>query len=129
MTTAMLAGNRKPATDRQRFERAISRLWGLGIVALGPVDAPPERAHVALSERVAGRFPDGMGSYLFWTAADASGFDQHGRLSRALTLHCSSGEVVRTAVAVLQDCGVDAAAPPAPATVVVFPSETGREGG
>ena len=128
MTTAVLAGNRKTATDRQRFERSIGAMWNLGIVALGPMDAPPERAHEVLGERVARKFPDGMGSYLFWTTDGAGAFDQHGCLTANLTIHCSSGEVARTAVAIFQDHGVDAAAPPAPATVVIFPSATGPEG-
>ena len=127
MNEAILAGSRDSATDRRRFERAVGALWALGIVALGPMGSGSDRAHEALRERVTRKFPGGMGSYLFWTAGDARAFDARGRLTGSLTLHCSSDEVAESAVAVLQDHGVDAAAPPEPATVVIFPSAIARK--
>lgn len=115
------------ASDRARFEGAITELWEVGIVALGPINSSVERAHEALREHVERRFPGGMGSYLFWAGADARAFSRDGSLSRPLTLHCSSDEVAQTAVALLQKHGADAAAPPQPATVIVFPSALARE--
>lgn len=122
MSGTMELRHTQTGSDRRRFERAITELWELGIVALGPMNVNLDRAHEILSDQVERRFPGGMGSYLFWTASDARAFRRDGSLTRPLTLHCSSDEVAGTAVALLQDHGADAAAPPAPATVVVFPS-------
>ena len=114
--TAKPAGN-----DRGRFDSAIGELWEIGVVSLGPLNSSVERSHEVLRAHVDRRFPGGMGSYLFWTAADSRAFDRDGSLGRTLTLHCSSHEVAATAVALLQRHGVDAAAAPQPGTVAVFP--------
>jgi len=114
-------------SDRERFRVAIESLWDVGIVALGPINDGAERARDALGGYVERRFPGGMGSYLFWTGEGARAFRRDGSLAEPLTLHCSSDEVASTAVALLQDHGVDAAAPPEPATVIVFPSALARE--
>lgn len=125
---AMAVTSQPKGSDRERFRVAIESLWNVGIVALGPINDGVERAHAALGDYVERRFPGGMGSYLFWTGESARAFRRDGSLADAITLHCSSDEVASTAVALLQDHGVDAAAPPEPATVIVFPSALAREG-
>lgn len=122
-----LAAPTAPSSDRHRFQAAVDELWEVGIVALGPIRTSLARAHEALADHVKSRFPGGMGSYLFWTSSDARAFAHKGSLSGPLTLHCSSDEVAATAVAILQSHGVDAAAPPEPASVIVFPSAIARE--
>lgn len=125
---AMTLTSQPRGSDRERFRNAIESLWEVGIVALGPINDGVDRAHDALGDYVERRFPGGMGSYLFWTGEGARAFRRDGSLSETVTLHCSSDEVAATAVAMLQECGVDAAAPPEPATVIVFPSALAREG-
>jgi len=128
MSRGILAEKASPASDRRRFQRAVGALWELGIVALGPIRADAARSHEILRDHVARNFPGGTGSYLFWTAADERAFGRKGMLAGTLTIHCSGREVADAAVSVFQDHGVDAALPPAPDTVLVFPPAIGPRG-
>ncbi len=109
-------------TDGERLGAAIDRLWAASIVALGPIDAPPERAREIVRRHVEKRFPGGLGSFLFWTTDDAGAFDGCGRLVRPMTLHCSGEEVVVTALAAAQGAGLEAAVAPEPDSVRILPA-------
>ena len=121
MKLVMPVSRKTRPADRRRFDAAVAALWEMGIVALGPLGAKPDRAHEILRRRVEDEFPGGMGSYLFWTSGDARAFGRDGSLVAPLTLYCSDAEVVEAAVAVLQDHGIDAAAAPEPDSIAVFP--------
>ena len=109
-------------SDGERLAAAIDWLWAASVVALGPIDAAPERARKIVSRHVEKHFPGGLGSFLFWTADDARAFNSRGRLVRPMTLHCSSEEVVVTALAAAREAGLEAAIAPEPDSVRILPA-------
>lgn len=76
------------ATHRARLELAFAVLRRYGIAAVPAVDEDPGSAHRHLAAAVARVFPDGAGSYVFWTADDdARCLDGAGDLAADLPLH------------------------------------------
>ena len=118
----LVSPTRPHPTDGDRLSRAIDTLWAASIVALGPIDAEPDRAREIVSRHVERRFPGGLGSFLFWTAGDARAFNARGRLVRPMTLHCSGDEVIVTALAAAREAGLEAAIAPEPDSVRIFPA-------
>lgn len=108
-------------TDGERLAAAIDWLWAASIVALGPIDASPDRAREIICRHVEKHFPGGMGSFLFWTSDDAHAFNGLGRLVRPMTLHCSGEEVVVAALAAAREAGLEAAVAPEPDSVRILP--------
>lgn len=107
------------ATAGTRLLQACARLRGLGILAAGEVAGDPAATRQRLSDALLARFPAASGALLFWPEVGA--VDDHGRLVRPVTLHCSDPGVVRAARAALAEQGLPAHEGPDPLTLCVAP--------
>jgi hypothetical protein len=92
--------------DRDRLALAFAELNRHGILARPAIATTAEQGHALLRAELAARNPHGLGSYVFFTLADAQRFDATGDLT-ALPLHCSNEGVARAVEAVCPGARVD----------------------
>jgi hypothetical protein len=97
-------------SDRDRLLLAFANLASYGIATRDAYGEHATEAHAAIAADLRLRHPNGLGTYVFWTAPDdAASFDEYGRLTDELPLHIGgkgTAEAVRTALAL---AGVDLA--------------------
>jgi hypothetical protein len=108
---------------RLRLLRAFAVLADHGIAAHPGVDAAPDDARRTLRSAILAEFPDALGCYIFWTAADEPAFAADGTLLRPLVLHHSGADVARAARAALGDQGLRARDGTDPTTLCVHPAD------
>ena len=106
-------------SQRDRLLLAFADLAGYGIAAHESLAAPPDEAHAALRAELAARHPQGLGSYVFWTAIDDARFDIDGELTAPLPLHVSAEEVAAAALAAGRSHGLSIV-PAMPSGPVLF---------
>ncbi len=87
--------------DRECLQRAFATLREYGVEAWSSTGQQPAGTRETLRRAILSRFPDAVGSYIFWTAVDDACFNAEGFLQRPLTLHYSGEETARTAMAVI----------------------------
>jgi hypothetical protein len=78
---------------REALAEIFRDLERYGIAAHPEVPSHPARARALIRDAILASFPDAIGSYVFWTAADAAAFADDGRLTAPLTLHHSGPDV------------------------------------
>jgi hypothetical protein len=93
-------------SQRDRLLLTFAELAGYGIAAHESLAAGPDEAHAALRAELTARHPDGLGSYVFWTARDDSRFDVDGQLTSPLAVHVSAEEVAVAALAAGRSYGL-----------------------
>jgi hypothetical protein len=93
-------------TDRDCLMQAVAELNRHGILACSALVGTAPDLHARVRAALARRFPDGMGSYAFWTHADEHRFDPTGTLTGPLALHCSDDDVALAAAAACRDAGI-----------------------
>ncbi|MDG6109557.1 hypothetical protein Daura_31590 [Dactylosporangium aurantiacum] len=77
------------ATHRRRLDLAVANLRHYGIIVVPAWGEDADRARLAISALARRQCPDGLGSYVFWTAHADQGFDAGGTLHSDLELHHS----------------------------------------
>ena len=99
-----------PATSevglKDRLRLLFADLESYGITAHEAWCADAAVGHLALATEVAARYPNGLGSYVFWTRTDDALFTPTGYLRSALALHCSTEYVVPAVLAAAPRYGV-----------------------
>jgi hypothetical protein len=95
-------------TDRDRLMLAFAELNRLGIAAWAALPGTAPEGHALLRTKLARRFPSGMRSYVFWSAADEHRFSAAGELTSALSVHCSAYDVAVAVAAACRDAGIEA---------------------
>lgn len=115
----------RPCTGsaRLRLLRAFAVLADHGVAAHPGIDAPPDVARRAMREAILAEFPDALGCYVFWTAADEPAFAADGSLLRPLVLHHSGADVARAAHAALGGQGLRARTGTGPSTLSLHPAD------
>jgi hypothetical protein len=91
---------------KDRLLLLFADLESYGITAHEAWRAHAAEGHLALAAEVAARFPNGLGSYVFWTGTDDALFSPTGQLRSALALHCSTEYVVPAVLAAAPRYGV-----------------------
>lgn len=107
--TTQAAPSVLPLSTRDRLLLAFADLASYGILAQPAIDLEPDAARQILYRDIIARYPDAIGSYIFWTTADEACFGRDGNLRCPLTLHHSGAEVARAAHAALHRVGVSVA--------------------
>ena len=94
---------------RDRLLLAFANLESHGIAARPSLELGLEAAHADLRASVAERYPNGLGSYVFWLRSDECRFSPAGEfIDRAgLRLHCSSPEVIAAVIAGCSASGIE----------------------
>jgi hypothetical protein len=92
-------------TDRDRLALAFAELNRHGILARDGLAATAQEGHALLRRHLARRYPQGMGSYVFWQA-DEDRFDADGALTSALPLHCNAHNVAIAVAAACSNAGL-----------------------
>jgi hypothetical protein len=91
---------------KDRLLLLFADLESYGITSHEAWRADAAEGHLALAAEVAARFPNGLGSYVFWTRTDDALFSPKGHLRSALALHCSTEYVVPAVLAAAPRYGV-----------------------
>jgi hypothetical protein len=91
-----------------RLLLCFADLASYGIYAQPNLPLNVEEGRVAAIAEIAKRYPDATGSYVFWTAADATRFTPDGNLADGdtLPLYHSGAEVARAVRAVCERLGI-----------------------
>jgi hypothetical protein len=94
---------------RDRLLLAFANLESYGIAARPSLDSGLEAAHADLRASLAERYPNGLGSYVFWLSSNECRFSPAGEfIDRAgLPLHCSSPAVIPAVIAGCSGSGID----------------------
>jgi hypothetical protein len=85
---------------------AMAELDSYGITALDGLPGTPTEARAAVAVHLARVAPHGMGSYVFWLAADERCFDDRGELVAPLPLHTSGADVEDAVAAAFAHAGL-----------------------
>jgi hypothetical protein len=93
---------------RDRLLLAFADLAGHGLAARPAMVATPGEAHCDLLITRRLQHPDGLDSYVFWTAADDAAFGPDGELRRDLRLHTSGAEAAAATLEACRRAGVPA---------------------
>lgn len=102
---------------RDRLLLAFANLESYGIAARPSLELGLAAAHADLRVSLAQRYPDGLGSYVFWLRSDECRFSPAGEFidQAGLRLHCSSPEVLPAIIAGCAASGIEVELCPEPA--------------
>ena len=96
----------RSSTHRAKLGLAVATLQYYGVTTVPRYDGEPDRAREHIVGALRAHYPDGIHSYIFWTAADdRTSFAVDGTLTQDLTLH-HSADIVPAIVAALDAHGL-----------------------
>ena len=98
-----------PLGMRDRLLLAFANLNSYGIIAHPHLPGSAEAAHRQVANEVRIKYPYGLGSYVFWRAADDTRFRPDGSLPSAieLPLHYGNDDVVPAVIAACADMSIE----------------------